>query len=94
MQPIGPTSLNHALSKVLKTSGIDDIRPHDFREVVATSMAALGISDLHIDAAQNHVRGTVSEKHYIRYRYEKEKLAALEQWQVRLEEFIGQPVIS
>ena len=93
-KPIGPTSLNHALSKVLKTSGIDNVRPHDFREVVATSMATLGISDLHIDAVQNHVRGTVSEKHYIRYRYEKEKLAALEQWQGRLEEIIGQPVIN
>ncbi len=60
-QPIGPTSLNHTLSKVLKASGIDNVRPHDFREVVTTSMAALGVSDLHIDAAQNHVRGTVSE---------------------------------
>ncbi|MEM9629291.1 MAG: integrase [Pseudomonadota bacterium] len=57
-------------------------------------MAALGVSDLHIDAVQNHVRGTVSEKHYIRYRYEKEKLAALEQWQGRLQEIIGQLVIS
>lgn len=77
------------IRKVIKSSGVSDVRPHDFREVVATSMAALGISDIHIDAVQNHVRGTVSEKHYIRYRYEKEKLAALQQWQERLEQILG-----
>lgn len=91
-KPIGATSMNHALSKVIKTSGVSDVRPHDFREVVATSMAALGVSDIHIDAVQNHVRGTVSEKHYIRYRYEKEKLAALQQWHERLEQILGESV--
>jgi integrase len=31
-KPIGATAMNHALSKVLRTSDVDNVRPHDFRE--------------------------------------------------------------
>ena len=88
MKPIGPTSLNHALSKISKSCGLTDLRPHDFRELMATQMASQGVSELHIDTILNHVRGTVIARHYNRYMYEKEKLEAFQIWEKRLEQII------
>lgn len=83
-KPISKTSLNHGLSRVLQFSNIEDVRPHDFRETVATQMAALGVPEVHIGAVLNHVRGNVTSAHYIQHCYELEKLAALKKWEKKL----------
>lgn len=89
MKPIGSTSLNHSLSKISKSCGLQDLRPHDFRELMATQMASRGVSELHIDTILNHVRGSVIARHYNRYMYEKEKLMAFNKWEERLEEILS-----
>lgn len=89
MKPIGPTSLNASLSKISKASGLTNLRPHDFRELMATQMASQGVSELHIDTVLNHVRGTVIARHYNRYMYEREKLAAFQAWEKRLDDIIA-----
>lgn len=89
MKPIGPTSLNHALSKISKSCDVQNLRPHDFRELMATQMASQGVSELHIDTILNHVRGTVIARHYNRYMYEKEKLEAFDIWEKRLNQIVA-----
>ena len=88
MKPIGSTTLNHSLRKIIKSIDVVDVRPHDFRELVATQMASQGVSELHIDTILNHVRGTVISRHYNRYMYEKEKLEAFEIWEERLNKIL------
>jgi len=87
-KPISSTSLNCALKRVLSYSGIEDVRPHDFREAVATGMASLGIPEVHIGAVLNHIRGNVTAMHYIRHSYDREKRIALEAWERKLEAII------
>ena len=87
-KPIGTTSLNHALNRVLAYSEIKDVRPHDFREAVATGMASLGIPEVHIGAVLNHIRGNVTAMHCIRHSYDREKRVALEAWERKLEAII------
>jgi len=73
--------------KVIKTVnriGIDHFTPHDLRRTAATFMAESGEPDAVIDAILNHVKQGVI-KVYNKYRYDKEKQAALESWARRLE---------
>ena len=88
-KPIGPTALNHALARVLAGSGVTDVRPHDFRETVATGMAALYIPEPHISTVLNHARGTITARHYSRHSFEREKREALNAWAVKIEEILG-----
>lgn len=88
-KPIGPTSLNHALRRVLTGSKIKDLRPHDFRRTVATELADMGTREDHIAAVLNHVRSGVTQKHYIQHKYENEKRIALEAWARRLADIIA-----
>lgn len=83
--PIGSTSLNYALRKALRRVGIIDVRPHDFRESVATGMMFLGVPEAHVGAVLNHVRPTVTARHYARHSFEREKRQALEIWAKHLE---------
>ena len=87
-KPIGPTALNHALARVLAGSGVTDVRPHDFREAVATGMAALYVPEAHISAVLNHARGTVTARHYSRYSFEREKREAFDVWAAKLDEML------
>lgn len=88
-KPIGATALNHALARVLAGSGVTDARPHDFRETVATGMAALYVPEPHISAVLNHARGTITARHYSRHSFEREKREALDAWAAKLEEILG-----
>ena len=88
-KPIGATALNHALARVLAGSSVTDVRPHDFREAVATGMAALYVPEAHISAVLNHARGTVTARHYSRHSFEREKREALNAWAAKLEENLG-----
>ena len=76
--PIGNTAPNHALDKVLAEAGLHDIRPHDFREFVATGMMGLSIPEQHVGAVLNHARTSITAKHYARHAFEAEKRAALD----------------
>ena len=88
-KPIGSTALNHALAKALRGAGVIDVRPHDFRETVATGMAALYVPEAHIAAVLNHARGTITARHYSRHSFEREKRDVLDAWAAQLEKIIG-----
>lgn len=88
-RPISPTSLNKALGRVLKKIGIDDVRPHDFREVVVSGLYSLDIKERHVQAVVNHLPKNVIEEHYNRYKFYKEKRAALVAWEKKLFKIIN-----
>ena len=89
-QPIDPAAPNHALRRVLAESEIVDVRPHDFREAVASGMARLGVPELHVGAVLNHTRQSVTAKHYNRHTYGPEKQRALEAWSQHLLALVGE----
>lgn len=67
--------------------GIDHFTPHDLRRTAATFMAQSGEMDEVIDAVLNHAKQGVI-KVYNQYRYDKEKQAALETWERKLNSII------
>jgi len=71
--------------------GIAHFTPHDLRRTAATFMAQGGELDEVIDAVLNHVKQGVI-KVYNLYRYDKEKQAALENWERKLKSLIGDKV--
>ncbi|KAB0670084.1 site-specific integrase [Oryzomonas sagensis] len=66
---------------------IDHFTPHDLRRTAATFMAKSGEMDEVIDAVLNHAKQGVI-KVYNQYRYDKEKQAALETWERKLNSII------
>jgi integrase len=68
--------------------GIDHFTPHDLRRTAATFMAQAGEMDEVIDAVLNHAKQGVI-KVYNQYRYDKEKQAALETWERKLNSIIA-----
>lgn len=94
-KPITTTSLNKALSRVLENTDIENVRPHDFREVVTTGLASLEVPEEVYDAILNHLSGNVSATHYQRYMYNPQKRAALEKWEVRLTDIVeGKTIVQ
>lgn len=67
--------------------GIDKFTPHDLRRTAATFMAESGEMDEVIDAILNHAKQGVI-KVYNQYRYDREKLKALESWERKLNSLI------
>lgn len=72
----------------MKKTVMDSWTPHDLRRTAATNMSALEFSDEIIDAVLNHVKKGVIAI-YNRYKYDKEKKAALEAWEMRLREILS-----
>ena len=67
--------------------GVEKFTPHDLRRTAATRMAEAGEMDEVIDAILNHAKQGVI-KVYNKYRYDKEKRAALESWSRKLHSII------
>jgi integrase len=63
--------------------GVDFFTPHDLRRTAATHMSTLGIMDEVIDAVLNHVKTGIIRTYNLN-RYDKEKQAALETWERKL----------
>ena len=64
-----------------RTWGADVPSPHDLRRTLETRMASLGIHREHRDRVLNHVEQGVGARHYDKYDYRSEKLAALSKWE-------------
>jgi integrase len=62
---------------------LDHFTPHDLRRTAATFLALLGYSDEIIDAVISHKKVGVI-KIYNRHKYDKEKQAAMESWELKL----------
>lgn len=85
-------NLPHTLeSKVSNNLKIPHFTPHDLRRTAATQWAEMEISGDMIDRLQNHITKQKQGVGHIynRYSYNKEKQAALEQWERRLNSIIN-----
>lgn len=78
--PVIPTAANNALRKIVESSRLENITPHDFRETAATGMMFLGVPEPHVGAVLNHAKTSVTARHYARHQYENEKRNALKAW--------------
>jgi len=90
--PIDPHAPTRALARARDAIGLDNFRIHDLRRTAATRMAELGISPHTISMILNHVsarQGTITNKVYVQYSYDREKREALVAWSTRLEEIIS-----
>lgn len=86
--PVIRTAANNALRKIVESSGLENITPHDFRETAATGMMFLGIPEPHVGAVLNHTKTSVTARHYARHKYENEKMNALGEWSNHLSKLI------
>lgn len=68
--------------------GVEHFTPHDGRRSAATIMSKLGFMDEVIDALLNHSKQGVI-KTYNQNKYDKEKQAALVQWELKLKSIIA-----
>jgi integrase len=86
--PIDAHAPTRALARAREAIGIDDFRIHDLRRTAATGMAELGINPHTISMILNHVsarQGTITNKVYVQYSYDREKREALGAWAGRIE---------
>jgi len=82
----GP-AVDHALRLALKTLGMDHFTPHDLRRSVATHLTAGGTSRLVVQKILNHVESGVIAV-YDRASYDREKIQALNSWDLKLKAII------
>jgi integrase len=70
--------------RAAKTWNDDPPSPHDLRRTVATRLASLGVPEEDVAAILNHVRTSVTGRHYDQYQRAAEKRRALKLWDSQL----------
>jgi len=78
-----PQPLRLANAEFRRLSGLENIRPHDFRRTGRTHLPALGVLDSVAEALLNHVKGEI-EGTYNLYNYWPERKQALGLWHDKL----------
>jgi integrase len=68
-----------------KTWKADPPSPHDLRRTVATRLASMGTPEEDVAAVLNHVRTSVTGRHYDQYQRAAEKRRALDAWALSLQ---------
>ena len=68
---------------------LDHFTPHDLRRSAATQMIRAGIPRDTVGKILNHTENGVTAKHYDKYDYDKEKVAAMRKWGRKLERIIA-----
>jgi integrase len=81
---IEPASVQRALTRLLKTLDIENVRPHDLRRTMASEMGRMGVPEETISRALAHARTGVTARHYNLHSYDPEKLKALRLWQAQI----------
>jgi integrase len=73
------------VGRAAKSWNDDPPSPHDLRRTVATRLASLGVPEEDIAAILNHVRTSVTGRHYDQYQRAAEKRRALSTWAENVE---------
>jgi integrase len=79
------SQLRETNKKLRQLSGLDDIRPHDFRRTGRTHLAAMGVRDEVAEAMLNHAKEGINGTYNL-YNYWPERKAALSLWHEKLEQ--------
>jgi integrase len=89
--PMGRNTPDQALRRHAVKLGINDFHIHDLRRTAGSVMTGMGIPRLTLAKVLNHGERGVTAV-YDRYAYDREKRAALEQWDRRLRAILrGEP---
>ncbi len=83
LRSLYPEPLRVANAEFRRLSGLENIRPHDFRRTGRTHLPALGVLDSVAEALLNHVKGEI-EGTYNLYTYWPERKQALGLWHEKL----------
>jgi integrase len=89
---IDPHAPTRALHRARPAIGIDNFRVHDLRRTAASRMAEMGISPHVISLILNHAtarEGTITNKVYVQYSYDREKREALDAWGSKLQQIVA-----
>lgn len=78
-----PQALRIANAEFRRLSGLENIRPHDFRRTGRTHIPALGIAESVAEALLNHVKDDLTGTYNL-YDYWPERKRALELWHEKL----------
>jgi integrase len=84
-----PQPLRDANSEFRRLSGLENVRPHDFRRTGRTHIPALGVAESVAEALLNHVKDEV-EGTYNLYNYWLERKQALAVWHEKLARLEGE----
>ena len=77
--------MNRSFRRWAELAKVGDFRGTDIRRTVNTNLARFGVRHEVKMAVMNHAPTDVNQRHYDRYDYFPEKLAALERWNRHLE---------
>ncbi len=83
-----PMSIGHALARLLKDLGIEDIRPHDLRRTVASNMGRIGVPEQIIGRCLAHKQSGITAQVYNQHSYSAEKRAAFAAWEAELHRIV------
>jgi len=86
-QPIHVNALAHVVRRNRDLMGVADFTPHDLRRTASTFMSKIGFSDEVIDAVLNHSKQGIIRTYNLNS-YSKEKQAAMEAWERKLQSII------
>ncbi|HEV8582147.1 MAG TPA: tyrosine-type recombinase/integrase [Thermoanaerobaculia bacterium] len=86
-----PQPLKNANEQLRELTGLDDIRPHDFRRTGRTHISGLGVRDEVAEALLNHAKEQVNGTYNL-YTYWQERKDALKLWHAKLERLTAQDV--
>ena len=90
-RPLGVSSIDRALKRLINQKGWDSFTPHDLRRTAATRLGELGFNRLIQDKILNHKDNSMGGI-YDRYSYDNEKRAALDAWDRKLRQIVtGKP---
>ena len=81
-------ALPQAVANNRTVFALDHWTPHDLRRSAATQMTAAGIPRDTVSKILGHTEPGVTAKHYDKYDYDKEKVAAMRKWGRKLDRII------
>src|SRR5215469_4832048 len=90
--PIPETNVTRPFRRLIKVSGIAHFMPHDLLHTVTSHMTAMGISQFDVGKLRHHTPrdAKTSTSRYDHYAYDREKRRALDLWNARLLDIIGE----
>lgn len=87
--PISDRALAKALLRERNRIDVEDIQPHDLRRTAATLVTAVGLPSLYASLLLNHSRQGVTNRVYVQYSYDPEKIKVAAVLNVVLSEIIN-----
>jgi len=89
--PVPETNVTRPFRRLIKAAGMAHFMPHDLLHTVTSHMTAMGISRFDVSKVRHHTSrdSKTSTSRYDHYAYDREKRRALDLWNDRLADIVG-----